>query len=51
MPKCLIDRSGIIVVLPKDGLPMLVQAQERQFHRGVGRVQGNIREMVNLAHV
>ncbi len=48
VPQHPIDRSGIFVLSPKYGLPMMVQEQDRQFHQGVGKVQGNIREMVNL---
>lgn len=44
-----IDRSGIIVISPKRGLPMMVHKQDREFHQGVGEVRGNVREMVNLA--
>ncbi|NEQ51176.1 MAG: cytochrome P450 [Leptolyngbya sp. SIO3F4] len=48
VPQRPIDRSGIIVVSPKYGLPMMVYKQDRQFHRGVGNVRGNVREMVDL---
>lgn len=43
-----IDRSGMIVISPKNGLSMQVHKQDRAFQAGVGEVQGNIREMVNL---
>jgi cytochrome P450 len=43
-----VDRSGIIVLAPKHGLSLGVYPQDRQFHLGVGAVQGNVREMVQL---
>ncbi|MEP0911714.1 cytochrome P450 [Leptolyngbya sp. GB1-A1] len=48
VPRRSIERSGVIVMAPKYGLPMIVQAQDRQFYQGVGGVRGDIREMVNL---
>lgn len=47
-PQRPIDRSGVIVMSPKQGLPMMVQKQDRQFQKGVGEVKGNVREMVSL---
>ncbi|CAA9573031.1 cytochrome P450 hydroxylase [uncultured Synechococcales cyanobacterium] len=44
-----IDRYGVIVMAPKDGMSMLVHKQDRQFAQGVGGVRGNVREMVDLA--
>jgi hypothetical protein len=32
----------------KHPLPMVVRAQDREFERGVGGVNGNVREMVDL---
>lgn len=43
-----IDRSGVIVMMPKHGMSMKVHLQDRQFSQGVGSVQGNIRDMVDL---
>ncbi len=43
-----VEREGVIVVGPKNGMPMRVNTQDRQLARGVGGVQGNIREMVEL---
>lgn len=51
VPKYPINRFSIIVISPKHGLPMQVQTQDRQFHRGVGEVRGNVREMVDLTAV
>ena len=43
-----VDRSGLIVITPRGGLPMIVHKQDRQFTRGVGGIRGNVREMVTL---
>ncbi len=48
IPQHQIDRSGLITIKPKQGIPMMVYQQDRQFDRGVGGVRGNVREMVNL---
>jgi cytochrome P450 len=48
LPEQVIDRKGLISLKPKFGLNMKVHAQDRQFSDGVGGVQGNIREMVQL---
>ena len=48
VPENPIDRAGTIVMRPKYGLSMKVHAQDRQFAEGVGKVEGNIRDMVNL---
>lgn len=48
LPQTEIDRSGIIVLQSKNGMPMLVHSQDHQFSQGVGGVRGNVREMVNL---
>ena len=48
IPTTPIDRQGIIVMMPKQGVPMQIHPQDRQFTQGVGGVRGNIREMVNL---
>lgn len=43
-----IDRAGVIVMKPKHGISMRLQQQDRQFDKGIGVVEGNIRDMVNL---
>ncbi len=43
-----IDRLGVIVLTPKQGMLMTVHPQDRQFGKGVGGVRGNVREMVVL---
>lgn len=48
VPASPIDRAGTIVMRPKHGMSMKVHKQDRQFDAGVGTVQGNIRDMVNL---
>lgn len=47
-PAQTINRDGFVTMAPTGGLPMTVHAQDRQFTRGVGGVQGNVREMVTL---
>ncbi|MBD2259352.1 cytochrome P450 [Pseudanabaena sp. FACHB-2040] len=48
VPQKPIDRSGVIVLTPRHGLSLVVHRQDRQFHQGVGDVQGNVHEMVKL---
>ncbi len=48
LPHARVDRSGIIVLTPRGGLPVLVHKQDRQFTHGVGGIRGSIREMVEL---
>ena len=48
IPQRQIDRSGLITIKPKYGMPMMVCPQDRQFKQGVGGVRGNVREMVKL---
>ncbi|MEA5569666.1 cytochrome P450 [Calothrix sp. UHCC 0171] len=43
-----IHPKGLIVMSPRNGLPMLVYQQDRQFAQGVGGVRGSVREMVDL---
>jgi len=43
-----VDRFGFITLSPRGGLTMLAHRQDRQFSRGVGGAQGNVREMVIL---
>ncbi|MEA5596136.1 cytochrome P450 [Rivularia sp. UHCC 0363] len=42
-----IDRFGLIVMSPKNGIKMIVR-KDRNFTQGVGGVKGNVREMVEL---
>lgn len=49
VPKRPVDRTGAIVMRPKHGLWMKIHPQDRQFQEGVGKVQGNIRDMVHLS--
>ncbi len=44
-----IDRTGVIVMKPKQGMAMRIHEQDRQLQAGVGAVQGNIRDMVHLS--
>jgi len=48
LPQQTINRSALIVLAAKGGLPILVSQQDRDFHQGVGGLRGNIREMVEL---
>ncbi len=48
LPQQQINRSALIVLAAKGGLPMLVCQQDRDFRKGVGGLRGNIREMVEL---
>lgn len=49
IPQLTVDRKGVIVLTPKQGMPMQIFQQDRQFSRGVGNIRGNIREMVQLS--
>ncbi|HEY9640015.1 MAG TPA: cytochrome P450 [Coleofasciculaceae cyanobacterium] len=48
IPQVSIDRVGMVVMAPKQGMPMQAHAQDRRFSQGVGQVRGNVREMVKL---
>jgi len=48
LPQRTVDRSGAIVLSPKGGMPMIIHRQDRRFSQSVGRVRGNVREMVWL---
>ncbi len=48
VPQVNIDPIGTIVLTSKQGMPMQIHAQDRQFGQGVGDVQGRVREMVQL---
>ncbi len=43
-----LDRSGVIVTAPKQGMPMRVHSSDGSFAKSTQPVQGNIREMVQL---
>jgi hypothetical protein len=43
-----VDRLVHVTLTPKNGMPMVVHTQDRQFKHGVGGVHGNIRNMVKL---
>jgi len=45
-----VDRYGFASLTPRDGLPMAINRQDREFSRGVGGVRGSAREMVELPH-
>ncbi|MEP7287522.1 MAG: cytochrome P450 [Chloroflexota bacterium] len=46
IPGTRLDRRARITMAPRQGLPMKVFAQDRQFNRGVGGLRGNVSEMV-----
>jgi cytochrome P450 len=48
MPGTRVDRLVHVTLTPKNGMPMIVRKQDRQFAQGVGGVHGNIRKMVKL---
>ncbi|MCO6458655.1 MAG: cytochrome P450 [Pirellulaceae bacterium] len=48
LPARRIDRVGHIVMAPKHGMAMRVHQRDRRYQQGVGRVRGNVREMVEL---
>lgn len=48
IPGTRVDRLVHVTLTPKNGMPMIVHKQDRQFRRGTGRVSGNIRTMVKL---
>ncbi|MBV6624380.1 MAG: cytochrome P450 [Rivularia sp. (in: Bacteria)] len=48
IPQQTINRSGNIVMAPKNGIKMIVRQQDYNFTQGVGGVKGNVREMVEL---
>lgn len=43
-----IDLAGVLSIKPKYGLSMMVRPQDHEFNNGVGHVEGNIRETVQL---
>jgi cytochrome P450 len=48
VPQVRVDRRGLIVMAPKNGMPMQLHRQDYHFTPGVGGVLGNVREMVAL---
>ncbi len=48
VPGARVDRLVHVTLTPKNGIPMTVHRQDRQFQQGVGGVRGNIRRMVKL---
>lgn len=47
VPGSRVDRSGLIVLTPKGPLSMVIYKQDKQFSQ-IGRITGNIHEMVSL---
>jgi cytochrome P450 len=43
-----IDREIKVALIPKRGMPMIIQPMDGEFHSSVGKVKGNIRDMVEL---
>jgi len=43
-----IDRLVTATMGPRNGVPMVIRRQDRQFTHGVGAARGNVREMVTL---
>ncbi|AFZ31725.1 Unspecific monooxygenase [Gloeocapsa sp. PCC 7428] len=48
IPQTKIDRTGLIVMAPKYGMPMIVHKQDGCFTQAVDSIRGNVREMVKL---
>lgn len=48
VPARSINPSGIFSLMSPQGVPVKICPQDREFHRGVGEVQGSVREMVHL---
>jgi cytochrome P450 len=48
IPGTRVDRLVHVTLTPKNGMPMIVHTQDRQFKQGAGDVHGNIRNMVRL---
>lgn len=48
VPEVAINQTGVIVMSPRNGMPMQIHAQDREWGRGVGGVRGNVRAMVKL---
>jgi cytochrome P450 len=48
IPGSKVDRLIHVTLTPKNGMPMIIRKNDRQFKQNVGGVRGNIREMVKL---
>jgi cytochrome P450 len=48
IPGTRVDRQVHVTLTPKEGMPVIIRKQDRQFKKGVGGVRGNIRKMVKL---
>jgi cytochrome P450 len=48
LPHTRIDPAGVVVTAPRQGMPMQVHNQDRQFHASVAPVRGTVRQMVHL---
>ncbi|GCE12281.1 cytochrome P450 [Tengunoibacter tsumagoiensis] len=48
IPNQTISRFGTITMAPKHGMHVTLHPQDRQFHQGLGKIRGNIHEMVDL---
>jgi cytochrome P450 len=48
IPGSRVDRLVHVTLTPKNGMPMIIRKNDRQFKQNVGGVRGNIREMVKL---
>ncbi len=51
IPERHIDRQGTIVIIPKQGMLMQLEPVGDNYASGVGTVQGNVRDMVDLPTV
>ena len=49
LPGTRVNRSARITLSAKGGLPLKVNAQDRQFSRGAGGMLGNVRQMLDLS--
>jgi len=48
LPNTILNAGGLLVMIPDPGLWMVVHPQDRHFQRGVGGIQGTIRQVVDL---
>ena len=48
IPGSRVDRLVHVTLTPKNGMPMIIRKNDRQFKQNVGGIRGNIREMVRL---
>lgn len=49
LPNQTIERVGTIVSAPRNGIQMKICPPDREFHRGVGGVVGNVCEMIDFS--